>query len=175
MVVQRKGPRSLKNAEEIAEAALVVFSVHGQPARVQVVFFEDMPFASQLQLMAVTDILIGVDGTGLFNANFMSEGSVVVRIKPYMLDTLVPNKSNNFKVIWRALGIQQLEWSSNRTSTTTPSVPLQVLLQAVKHADQLPFETRSPIALTQQTYVTIDTLWPVLEEAANAVNVGARC
>ena len=90
--------------QEIAEAARAVFSALGF-VKVQTVLFDDMPFVAQLQLMSITDVLIGVDGTGLFNANFMPEGSTVIRIKPYMLDRLLPGKSRNFEAIWKALGI----------------------------------------------------------------------
>ena len=170
VVIQRKENRFLLNANEIAEAAERVFSAQG-PATVQVVFFETMSFAAQLQLMATTDVLIGVEGTGLFNANYMSEGSTVIRIKPYMLDHLVPGTGKNLEVIWDALGIRYLAWTSNNTSTTRAHVSLKELQDAIDHADELPWLTKFHIAYKQDTNVTIDDFYPLLEEAAKAVNV----
>ena len=173
VVLQRRGSRSLVNVDEIAEVAEKVFSGQG-PATVQIIFFEDMPFAEQLQLMAVTDVLIGVDGTGLFNGNFMPEGSTVIRIKPYMLDRLLPGKSGNFKAIWQALGIRNLDWSSNNISTTRASVSPKELQDAIEHADQLPFPTKFSIALKQSTLVPAHEFYELLKEAAEAVDAASQ-
>uniref|UniRef100_A0A7S0Z7V3 Glycosyltransferase 61 catalytic domain-containing protein n=1 Tax=Ostreococcus mediterraneus TaxID=1486918 RepID=A0A7S0Z7V3_9CHLO len=170
VVIQRKRNRLLVNANEIAEAAERVFSAQGR-VTVQIVFWEAMSFDVQLQLMATTDVIIGVDGTGLFNGNFMPEGSTVIRIKPYMLDRLIPGRSRNFEVIWQTLGIRYLAWSSNNTSTTRARVSLKKLQDAIDHADQLPFVTKFNIALKQDTNVTMDDFYPLLEEAAKAANV----
>ncbi len=174
VVLQRKGSRALLNIEEIADVARAVFSVHSL-TKVQVVVFDDMPFPAQLQLMSVTDVLIGVDGTGLFNANFMSEGSTVIRIKPYMLDRLLPGKSDNFIAIWEALGIRHLEWSSNDISTTTPSVSLQELEDAVDNAHHLPYLAKFKIALNQGTRVAMETFGLLLEQAAKSASAASRC
>ena len=167
VVVQRKENRLLVNANEVAEAAERVFSAQG-PATVQIVFFETMSFAAQLQLMATTDVLIAVEGTGLFNGNYMSEGSTVIRIKPYMLDHLVLGTGKNHEVIWDALGIRYLAWSSNNISTTRPPVSLKELQDAVDHPDELSWLTKFNIAYKQDTSVTIDDFLPLLEEAAKA-------
>lgn len=174
VVLQRKGPRVLVNADEIAEAAGKVFSDVGV-ANVKTVMFEAMTFAEQLQLMAITDVLIGVDGTGLFNGNFMPEGSTVIRIKPYMLDRLVPGKSSNFKVIWQALGIRNLEWGSTNISTARPSVSMKELQDAIDQADELPYLTKFSIALSQGTYVTLEDFYPTLEQAAKSASAESQC
>lgn len=169
VVIQRKENRFLMNANDVAEAAERVFSAQG-PATVQIVFFETMTFAAQLELMAITDVLIGIEGTGLFNGNFMSEGSTVIRIKPYMLDHLVLGTGKNLEVIWQALGIRYLAWSSNDISTTRAQVSLKELQDAVDHPDELPWLTKFNIGYRQDTNVIIDDFYPLLEEAANAVS-----
>ena len=167
VVVQRKENRFLVNADEVAEAAKRVYSAQG-PTTVQIVFFETMPFAAQLQLMATTDVLIGVEGTGMFNGNYMSEGSTVIRIKPYMLDHLMPGTGRNHEVIWEALGIQYFVWSSKDINTTRASVSLEELQGAIDNPDSLPWITKFDIAYKQDTVVSMDDFYPLLEEAAKA-------
>jgi len=93
----------------------------------------------------------------------------VIRIKPYMLDHLVPGTGINHEVIWDALGIRYLAWTGNSTSTTRAHVSLKELQDAIDHPDELPWLTKFNIAYKQDTKVTMDEFHPLLEEVAKVV------
>jgi hypothetical protein len=173
VVVQRKTRRIL-NPDELAGAVEELFrsSALGQ-GHVQVVVFEELSFAQQVRLMARTDVMIGVDGTGLFNGNFMPTGSYVLRIKPYALDILIPGKSGNFKRIWQALGIQQLEWGAKYLNQTTPSTGakhLQALVDAVQRGEKPSRLERFQSALAQDTRVDVVEIQQMLTEVLREIH-----
>lgn len=169
VVVQRRKSRRFLNAEEMASAVHELFDRSSAgPVHVQVVLFEDLAFAQQAQLMSQTDIMIGVDGTGLFNGNFMPPGSYVVRVKPYALDVLIPGKSGNFKRIWEALGLRQLEWTATQLNQTEPAIgvgQLQALIAATQNGTALTRSQRTGPALSQNTRVDVSELRRLLMDA----------
>uniref|UniRef100_A0A7S4NUV9 Glycosyltransferase 61 catalytic domain-containing protein n=1 Tax=Guillardia theta TaxID=55529 RepID=A0A7S4NUV9_GUITH len=69
------------------------------------VSFEGLSLMGQLEQVRSACLLIGLDGTGLFNGVFMDVGCIIVRIKPIYLDVLVPGKSKNFERLWRNVGM----------------------------------------------------------------------
>lgn len=175
VVVQRKGKRRILNVDELAAAVQKLFGTSSEFGRghVHVVAFEELSFAQQAQLMARTDVMNGVDGTGLFNGNFMPTGSYVLRIKPYALDILIPGKSGNFKLIWRALGIHQLEWGAKYLNQRQPSMgaeKLQALVDAVQRGEKRSRVQRTRPALGQDTRVDVVEIQRMLAEVLREIH-----
>ena len=72
---------------------------------VEEIYFEKINLTARIKYASECDVMVGVDGSGLFNANFMRKGSFVVRILPYGMDKYLPNKGFNFIRSWNALGV----------------------------------------------------------------------
>lgn len=103
IIIDRKRDRKLGNALHLKYALESLAFVD----KVSLVYLEELNLFEQMSLFRQSNLAIGMDGTGLFNVNFMTGGnrSAVIRIMPYKGDEILPNKSNNFEAIWDALGI----------------------------------------------------------------------
>lgn len=98
IIINRASRRRILNGKEVADLSQKVFNASpAYPAISAVQYLEGRTFSEQIRMMASNDVLIGMDGTGLFNGNFMPYGSTVIRVKPYALDLVLPGKSGNFK------------------------------------------------------------------------------
>ena len=62
--------------------------------------------------------MLGADGTGLFNANWMQPGSAVVYVMPYLAASALPHKGENFVRLWRALGLHVFRVDVSRPNDT---------------------------------------------------------
>ena len=169
VVIQRKENRFLLNANEIAEAAERVFSAQG-PATVQVVFFETVSICCATAAYGDNRRTYWCPGYWAVQCQLYVEGSTVIRIKPYMLDHLVPGTGKNLEVIWDARHTV-FSLDSNNTSTTRAHVSLKELQSAIDHADELPWLTKFHIAYKQDTNVTIDDFLSI----AGRGSEGSKC
>lgn len=79
---------------------------------------ERIGFREQLELLARTDILIGVHGAGLGMAAFLPPWGVLVELKPYAYGTINRDFYVGFCNWARLLGIQYLGWHNRDRSRT---------------------------------------------------------
>lgn len=70
-----------------------------------VVRLEKLHFLEQIRLMRQTTLLIGMDGTGLLNAAFMSPPAGVVSVMMYRLREITPHKGHNFRNLIEKMGL----------------------------------------------------------------------
>ena len=69
--------------------------------------------------------MLGVDGTGLFNANWMQPGSGVIYVLPYMAAAVIPRKGDTFVRLWRALGLRTYRMDVTSRNDTVVTSPLK--------------------------------------------------
>ena len=104
LLVDRVASRRLLNAPALLDAMRRVPGVDATAARL--VRFEGMPLHRQMRVAAAACFMFGMDGTGLFNANFMRPGCTVAHVFPFGTRELLPDKSSNFVRLWQALGLR---------------------------------------------------------------------
>ena len=104
LLVDRIASRRLLNAPALLGAMRRVQGVDAMAARL--VRFEGMPLHRQMSIAAAACFMFGMDGTGLFNANFMRPGCTVAHVFPFGTRELLPDKSSNFVRLWQALGLR---------------------------------------------------------------------
>ena len=79
------------------------------------------PLHVQLALSAAAHVMIGMDGTGLHNANWLQPGAAVVYALPFGTDVLIPTKGDNFVRMWNALGVRSFRIDvTNRSDSVHP-------------------------------------------------------
>ena len=66
----------------------------------------DGPLHQQMAVSAAAHVMIGMDGTGLHNGNWMQPNAAVVHVLPFGANALLPGKGDNFVRMWLALGIR---------------------------------------------------------------------
>ena len=117
LVARREGRRILNEAEVLA----AVRSVPGVDGKALEKTYFDGPLHKQLAVSAAAHVMIGMDGTGLHNGNWMQPNAAVVYILPYGANPLLPTKGDNFVRMWKALGIRPFRVDvTNRSDTVHP-------------------------------------------------------
>jgi hypothetical protein len=80
-IVMKSGKsRSILNIDDIIRVIKRSGSVDEQWLDSHMLVFETLSFSEQVQIMAHTDVFVGVHGAALFNGIFMQEGSAVLEI-----------------------------------------------------------------------------------------------
>lgn len=105
IIVSRSINRRLVTAGELRTK----LEATGKYASVVVVDCGRMSVREQVRTFSRADIVVGMDGTDLFNANWMQPHSALVRIFPYKARDVFSNKGDNFKSIWQALDIHVVD------------------------------------------------------------------
>ena len=101
LLVRRSNHRFMLNAKSVLKSIKNTL----KDILVEEIYFEKINLTARIKYASECDVMVGVDGSGLFNANFMRKGSFVVRILPYGMDKYLPNKGFNFIRSWNALGV----------------------------------------------------------------------
>ncbi|GLJ48844.1 hypothetical protein SUGI_1030160 [Cryptomeria japonica] len=123
-MVDRKSSRVIINARELQKIAVE----SGYFKSVELVYLEEMNVEEQVQLMGVTDVLFGIDGTGLMNGIFLPEGGVIVHVRPFGCKEFLSGKGINFDRLWsanpgRVIRYESGERNSSRFATNITEVP----------------------------------------------------
>ncbi|KAH9317512.1 hypothetical protein KI387_019281 [Taxus chinensis] len=113
-IVDRRSNRVIVNVKELDQIAVK----SGFFKSVEVAYLEGMNLQEQVELMGKSDVLVGMDGTGMMNAIFMPEGGVVVHIRPYGCKEYLPGKGINFNRLWSANPGRVIRHESEDRQTT---------------------------------------------------------
>ena len=89
------------------EALSAVSGITGVRAA-ELVHWEGLSLRAQMERSMRADVLMGIDGTGLANGNWMRAGSTVVVLVPYGNKRARPNLSENFRGMWDAVGVHSV-------------------------------------------------------------------
>ena len=120
LMVSRSKDRRILNERAVFDRVTRIRGI--SRGRSRLTSFEGLPLHTQMRISAKADIMLGMDGTGLFNANWMQPGSVVVYVLPYMAATVLPSKGDNFVRLWRALGLRTFRMDvTSRNDTVVTS------------------------------------------------------
>ena len=118
LLVARREGRRILNEEGVLAAVRSVPGVDGKA--LEKTYF-DGPLHKQLAMSAAAHVMIGMDGTGLHNGNWLKPNAAVVYILPYGANVLLPAKGDNFVRMWKALGIRPFRVDvTNRSDTVHP-------------------------------------------------------
>lgn len=92
--------RSIVNEQAVAKILQNEFRCN-----TTIVRLEKLHFLEQVRLMRQTTLLLGMDGTGLLNAAFMSPPAGVISIMMYRLREINPHKGDNFRNLIEKMGL----------------------------------------------------------------------
>eukprot|EP01018_Ginkgo_biloba_P026401 Gb_24589 [translate_table: standard] len=142
-ILDRRSNRVIINVKELQKIAVEI----GHFKQVEVVYLEEMNMEQQVQLMGITDVLFGIDGTGLMNGMFLPEGGVVVHVRPYGCAEFLSGKGVNFNRLWAANPGRVIRHESgDRNTTRFPKniheVPELVFSHNSSHSYRFPFILR---------------------------------
>ena len=158
LLVRRSNHRFILNAEDVLKSVRNTL----KEAVVEEIFSEKLNLTEQIESASKCDILIGVDGSGLFNANFLRKGSFVVRILPYGMEKYLPLKGYNFIRSWDALGVYHKDlYTTNPKHTYTHDATLVWLLR--KNPESISPKLAWNL-VNQDTIVNISGLVLILKE-----------
>ncbi|GLJ48837.1 hypothetical protein SUGI_1030010 [Cryptomeria japonica] len=123
-IVDRKSSRVIINVKDLQKIAVE----SGYFKSVYLVYPEEMSMEEQVRLMGVTDVLFGMDGTGLMNGIFLPEGGVVVHVRPFGCKEFLTGKGINFDRLFcanpgRVIRYESGERNSTRFATNVAEVP----------------------------------------------------
>ena len=118
LLVGRKRNRLWLNAREVAAAVRGLDGVRSA----SLVYFEGATLAQQMQVVTAADVLMGVDGTGLSNGNWLRAGSSVIDIMPYFNAVARPDLSSNFRRMWAAVGVHVQTEHARANESTLPTL-----------------------------------------------------
>ena len=113
VLVGRKRSRLWLNERE----ALVAVQRRVPGAQASLVHFEGMSLRAQMEVSRRADVMVGIDGTGLANANWMRNGSTVIDLIPFGNARARPRLASNFHRMWAALGIRVISSHATRNET----------------------------------------------------------
>lgn len=116
LLVDRRSSRRWLNVAHVASAVERLDGVRSA----RVVRFEGLSLAEQMRQVRDVDVLMGVDGSGLANGNWLRNGSFVIDLVPYLNAVVRPDLSNNFRRMWHMLGVQVLTSHATRVETDLP-------------------------------------------------------
>ena len=116
LLVGRKQDRLWLDASEVATA---VNGMNGVRAA-KLVYFDGLSLAQQMELASSSEIMMGIDGSGLSNANWMRAGAVVIDVVPYFNRFSRPALSSNFRRMWGLLGLHVITAHAMRNETQLP-------------------------------------------------------
>ncbi|KAK6180632.1 hypothetical protein SNE40_008643 [Patella caerulea] len=100
--------RKILNEKEILESARNFMTGH----EVKGVQLDRLSYKAQLQLIASTDILIGIHGAGLTNAIFLPNHSGLIEMFPYHYLVEVASAYDHFKSIAKWRKLKYLRWKN---------------------------------------------------------------
>ncbi|GLJ48843.1 hypothetical protein SUGI_1030120 [Cryptomeria japonica] len=123
-MVDRKSSRVIINVRELQRIAVE----SGYFKSVELAYPEEMSMEDQVRLMGATDVLFGMDGTGLMNGIFLPEGGAVVHVRPFGCKEFLPGKGINFDRLFggnpgRVIRYESGERNSSRFATKITEVP----------------------------------------------------
>eukprot|EP00270_Netrium_digitus_P014059 TRINITY_DN4739_c0_g1_i1.p1 TRINITY_DN4739_c0_g1~~TRINITY_DN4739_c0_g1_i1.p1 ORF type:complete len:698 (+),score=154.60 TRINITY_DN4739_c0_g1_i1:144-2237(+) len=120
--VNRLKDRKILNIDELKGIA----NASGKFGSVLEVDLAEYRIVQQVELMAETDVLVAMDGTGLMNGIFMPLGAVVIHLRFWGCQKYIRSKGRNFQMMFAASPGRSLRWESdNRQLTVLPEQVLQ--------------------------------------------------
>ncbi|BFI36690.1 hypothetical protein MARPO_0058s0095 [Marchantia polymorpha] len=135
VIIDRRDNRVMVNVDELCQIA----NSTGHFRSTHVVYLEEMSMDEQIRLLGETDVLFGMDGTGLMNGIFMPEGGIVVHVRPYGCAEFLPDKGRNFERLWSAHPGRVIRYESGDIERTR--FPAHI-----KERPELVFNHSSPVA-----------------------------
>jgi len=114
--------------------------------------------------MAVTDVLFGMDGTGLMNGLFMPEGGVVVHARPYGCSRALSGKEINFDRLWVSNPGRVIRYESRKIKSTVFPTDIREVAEVAFNLST-PNSYRAPFILKQHSIVDIVAFRCILDSA----------
>lgn len=159
-IIDRRSNRRILNVENLQQTAMET----GFFKTVQVSYLEEMDMASQIRLMAVTDVLFGMDGTGLMNGLFMPEGGVVVHARPYGCSQALSGKGINFDRLWISNPGRVIRYESGDLKSTVFPTDIREVAEVAFNLST-PYGYRGSFILKQDSIVDIVAFRCILDSA----------
>ncbi|KAI9033145.1 hypothetical protein DFJ74DRAFT_149065 [Hyaloraphidium curvatum] len=117
LVVHRNHSRRILNEAELLSNLSDWAHALQPPGAVKSTLLEGLSMAQTVTLMRHTDVLIGLDGTGLLNAVFMKYPcGAMIRLQNFGGETVLPSKGENFDKVAKAAAGLALFWECKSRS-----------------------------------------------------------
>lgn len=159
-IINRRSNRRILNVQKLQQTAMET----GFFKTVQVSYLEEMDMASQIHLMALTDVLFGMDGTGLMNGLFMPEGGVVVHARPYGCSQALSGKGINFERLWVSNPGRVIRYESGDLKSTVFPTDIREVAE-VAFNSSTPYGYRASFILKQDSIVDTVAFRCILDSA----------